>query len=104
MGSLQCAATNTRPDLSSRLSLLQSAIPHATIGTLQEGNKLLHEAKRFHDVTITIKPIPVEDFRFMAFSDASFSSQKKPDSHAGLFIVGTHQKISQNVQCAISPK
>jgi hypothetical protein len=39
----------------------------------------------------------------MAFSDASFASQKKPDSHAGLFIVGTHQKISQNLQCPISP-
>lgn len=54
-------------------------------------------------MTITIRPIPVADFRFMAFSDASFASQKKPDSHAGLFIVGTHQKISQNLQCPISP-
>ena len=103
VGSLQYASTNTRPDLASRLSLLQSEIPKATVGTLQEGNKLLHEAKRHHDVTITIRPIPVADFRFMAFSDASFASQKKPDSHAGLFIVGTHQKISQNLQCPISP-
>ena len=62
VGSLQYAATNTRPDLSSRLSPLQLAIPQATIGTLPEGNKLLHEAKRFHDVTITITPIPVDDF------------------------------------------
>eukprot|EP00435_Cladocopium_sp_Y103_P029044 s3886_g7.t1 len=74
VGSLQYASTNTRPDLASRLSLLQSEIPKATVGTLQEGNKLLHEAKKNHDVTITIKPIPVEDFRFMAFSDASFAS------------------------------
>lgn len=95
--------THARPDLASRLSLLQSEIPKATVGTLQEGNKLLHEAKRHHDVTITIRPIPVADFCFMAFSDASFASQKKPDSHAGLFIVGTHQKISQNLQCPISP-
>eukprot|EP00435_Cladocopium_sp_Y103_P035320 s3392_g9.t1 len=103
VGSLQYASTNTRPDLASRLSLLQSEIPKATVNTLQEGNKLLHEAKKHHDVTITIRPIPVKDFRFMAFSDASFASQKKPDSHAGLFIVGTHQKISQNLQWPISP-
>ena len=55
IGSLQYAATNTRPDLSSRLSLLQSEINHATIETLQSANRLLHEAKRYHDVTITIK-------------------------------------------------
>ena len=39
----------------------------------------------------------------MAFSDASFSSAKKPDSHAGLIIVGTHKDVSINRQCPISP-
>ena len=103
VGSLQYAAVNTRPDLSSRLSQLQSSINHAKIQNLHDANKLLHEAKRHHDVTVTIKPIPYRDFRFMAFSDASFASQKKPDSHAGLIIVGTHHMITQNVQCDISP-
>jgi hypothetical protein len=103
IGSLQYAAINTRPDLSSRLSMLQSNINQATIETLQEANKLLHEAKKHHDMTITIKSIPEKDFRFMAFSDASFSSASKPDSHAGLVIVGTHQNILKNHQCPISP-
>ena len=103
VGSLQYAATNTRPDLSSKLSFLQSAINHATVETLMDGNRLLHEAKKHHDVTIVIKPIPLTDFRFMAFSDASFSSNKKPDSHAGVFIVGTHKEINENKQCPISP-
>ena len=103
IGSLQYAAINTRPDLSSRLSMLQSQINSATIETLQEANRVLHEAKRYHDMTITIRPIPVEHFRFMAFSDASFSSKSKPDSHAGLIIVGTHQDILKNFQCPISP-
>ena len=103
VGSLQYAAINTRPDLSSKLSFLQSAINHAKIETLMEANKVLHEAKRHHDVTITIKPIPYQDFRLLAFSDASFSSAKKPDSHAGSIIVGTHQDINKNVECPISP-
>ena len=34
IGSLQCASANTRPDLSSRLSFLQSDINKATIETL----------------------------------------------------------------------
>ena len=103
IGSLQYAATNTRPDIASKLSFLQSAINSATIETLHEANRLLHEAKKHHDVAIVIRPIPVEDFRFMAFSDASFASSKKPDSHAGLIIVGTHKDVSQNKQCPISP-
>ena len=103
VGSLQYAAVNTRPDLSSRLSSLQSAINHATVDTLLEANRLLHEAKKHHDVTITIRPIPYKDFRFMAFSDASFPSHKKPESHPGAIIVGTHHEISNNIQCPISP-
>ena len=103
VGSLQYAAVNTRPDLASRLSQLQSAINKAQIETLLEANKLLHEAKKYHDVVITIKSIPYADFRFMAFSDASFASHRKPDSHAGVIIVGTHQQIQNNVQCPISP-
>ena len=103
VGSLQYAAVNTRPDLANRLSQLQSSINKAKIEDLLEANKLLHEAKKYHDVTITIKPIPYKDFRFMAFSDASFASHRKPDSHAGMIIVGTHQQINNNVQCPISP-
>ena len=103
IGSLQYAATHIRPDLSSRLSLLQSSINKATVETLSEGNKLLHEAKHHHDVTITIKSISPGDLRFMAFSDASFSSHNKPDSHAGHIIVATHKAIDSNVPCPISP-
>ena len=39
VGSLQYAAINTRPDLSSKLSFLQSSINHATVETLLEGNR-----------------------------------------------------------------
>ena len=93
-GSLQYAAVSTRPDVSSRLSLLQSAINTAKVETLQEANKLLHEANKHHDVGITIKPIAYRDFRCMAFSDASFSSAKKPDAHASFW---GHTKISHTV-------
>ena len=103
IGSLQYASTNTRPDLANRLSCLQTSINQATIETLQEANRLLHEAKKYHDVTITIKPIPHEQFRFMVFSDASFASSNKPHSYAGNIIVGTHQDITENKECPISP-
>ena len=67
IGSIQYAAAHTRPDLSSRLSMLQSAINSATIETLVSANQALHEAKKHHDVTIKIQPISTKDLRFLAF-------------------------------------
>ena len=52
---------------------------------------------------ITIRPIPCSDLRFLVFSDASFSSGKVPDSHAGCIILATHKEIAQNCKCPISP-
>ena len=103
VGSLQYAAVHTRPDISSRLSMLQSSINSATVTTLINANQALHEAKKHHDTTIQIQPIPLEDFRFLAFSDASFASKSNPSSHTGSLIMGTHRLISENVACPVSP-
>ena len=70
IGSLQYAASNTRPDLSARLSFLQSKINSATIKDLLEANRLLGDAKTHSDVTISIISIPCEEIRMVAYSDA----------------------------------
>eukprot|EP00435_Cladocopium_sp_Y103_P026958 s175_g6.t1 len=103
IGSLQYAAVNTRPDLCSRLSWLQSEINKATIGTLIEANRILHEAKRYSDVQVVVKPIPIQEVRFVAFSDASFASAKNPSSHQGMMIMACHSKIGQNQKSHVSP-
>ena len=103
IGSLQYAAVNARPDLCSRLGSLQSAVPKASVETLMTANKVLHEAKQHHEVSITLEPIPLTDVRFVAFSDASFASPKCPDSHAGSMIMCARRGIAQNVTSAISP-
>ena len=59
--------------------------------------------KKHSDVSIKIQPIRTEDLRFVAFSDASFASKSKPESHAGMIILATHKEISQNKSCPISP-
>ena len=103
IGSLQYASVNTRPDLASRLSHLQSSINSATIDTLNTANKVLHEAKRHKTTKITIKPIDIENLRFLAFSDASFTSKKEPDSHTGMIIMATHADIAKQHTCPVSP-
>ena len=103
IGSLQYASVHTRPDLASRLSHLQSSINSATSETLLDANKTLHEAKKHSNVSITIQPIACEDLRFLAFSDASFSSKKNPDSHTGCVIMSTHKEIGNNTTCLVNP-
>ena len=103
VGSLQYAATNTRPDLCSRLGYLQSHINKAKISTLLEANKILHEAKIQSNVTIKIQSIPINDLRFVAFSDASFASAKTLDSHQGMIIMASHKSIGENQNCSVNP-
>lgn len=57
IGSLQYSATNTRPDLSCRLSLLQARITCATVNDLLQGNKLLHDAKKFSEAQIKVQSL-----------------------------------------------
>ena len=100
---LQYAAVHTRPDIASQLSMLQSDINKTPVNTLISAKQALHETKKYHDTTIQIQPILVEDFRFLAFSDASFASKSNPSSHTGCMIMGTHRLISENVSCPVSP-
>lgn len=104
IGSLQFASVNTRPDLASRLSSLQSQINAATVETLMQANRTLHEAKRHHDTTVTIQRIDPKQLRFLSFSDASFASKKvQTSSQSGNIILATHQQIEKNVASPVSP-
>ena len=97
IGSLQYAASNTRPDISSRLSHLQSKINCAVIKDLLDGNRLLSDAKKHNDVRITYESIPIHQICFLAYSDASFATREKQQSQKGGLILATHQDIcSQN--------
>ena len=80
IGSIQYAATNTRPDASARLSLLQAKINSGQVKDLTEANRLIQELKTFNNVKITYKPIPLDDLRFVSFSDASFANRANAQS------------------------
>jgi len=103
IGSLQYAATNTRPDLSCRLSLLQAKVTCATVADLLHGNRLLADAKRFSDVNIKVQSLPLEQIRFLSFSDAAFATREKAHSQKGCLILATTEAIDQTKMSAVSP-
>ena len=103
IGNLQYAAVNTRPDLGNRLSMLQSRINNGQINDLIEANRLLHDAKVHAGVKCKYQHIPKEEIRFVAFSDASFASEKNQSSHQGLMIMTAHRDIGENRKSAVNP-
>ena len=103
IGSLQYAAVNTRPDICNKLSLLQTQINRAKVQTLLDANKLLHESKVNSSVTLKIQPIKIDDVRYIAFSDASFASEKCPDSYQGMMIMAAHRNIGENKVSKVNP-
>ena len=103
IGSIQYAASNTRPDLSAKLSLLQARVTQACVKDLLEGNKLLHEAKANKEVHIMIKSIPIEDLRFVSFSDASFATRANSQSQKGCLIMAASKQIGEWQSSDASP-
>ena len=103
VGSLQYAATNSRPDVSARLSFLQAKLNAATIQELLDANKLLQDAKVFKSTRIRIKPIPLAAVRFLSFSDASFATRSNAQSQKGCLILTTSETIGEWQSSDVSP-
>jgi hypothetical protein len=82
---------------------LQSQVNKAKVATLLEANRILHEAKEYSSVSLRIQPIAVDDLRFVAFSDASFASEKVQDSHQGMIVMAAHKNIGHNQRSPINP-
>ena len=104
IGSLQYAAVNTRPDLSSHLSHLQSTVNNkACVQDLLDANHLLHDAKLNAATSVKIQAIPIPNLRFLVFSDASFASESNPSSQKGELIMAASKEILDQQQSQVNP-
>ena len=103
VGSIQYAATNTRPDLSAKLSFLQAKINSAQVKDLLDGNRLLTEAKQHKGTKIVIQSIPIQDLRFVSFSDASFATRANSQSQKGCLILAASKEIGEWQSSQVSP-
>ena len=103
IGSLQYAVTHTRPDVAARLGEVQCQTTTATVQTLLLANKVLREAQEYHQVHVVFRAIPVEKLTFVAFGDASFAPSKNLNSHQGILICATDDRLNQNLEAPVSP-
>ena len=103
IGSLQYAATHTRPDIAAKLGEVQGQTSGATVQTLLAANRVLREAQETSQVSLKYLPIMVSQLTFVSFGDASFASAKNLHSHQGALICATDEKLSLNQEAPLSP-
>ena len=102
VGALQYAAVHTRPDLSAKISELQTRSSKCTVEDLGKANKVLAEAKEF-PVSLMVLPIEPSQVSFAAFSDASFSAIKENAAHQGTLIFATTPELLENRKAVVAP-
>ena len=66
-GSLQWLCTNSRVDLSAKVSLSASEAANPTISSLQKANKIVRQAQRDDTLPIHIHAIPLDHLNFGVF-------------------------------------
>ena len=82
-GEIQWLATNTRPDLAAGVSISAGTVNKAEIGDLQHANKLVKTAKADSDIPLIFNPIPIDNIRFISFSDSSWANRSDGSSQGG---------------------
>ena len=79
-GSLQWLCTNSRVDLSAKVSLSASDTAHPTISSLEKANKIVRQAQRADTLPIHIHAIPLDHLIFGVVSDDAWGV--RPDGYS----------------------
>ena len=103
IGSIQYAGTNTRPDLSCRLSLLQARVTCATVAGLTQRNKVAEWCKAILWNRNQNPSSSSWSSKVFSFSDAAFATREKANSQKGCLILATTEEIYKTQMSSVSP-
>ena len=103
IGSLQYAASHTRPDIAAKVGELSSQVLQASVQTLLDANRVLRETQLNEEVQVQYLPIAPTSITFASFGDASFASSKCLSSHQGTVVCATDHRLESNQEAPLSP-
>ena len=89
LGALQWLVTQSRPDASVDVNLIQSEVTTATVDTILTANKILRKIRQNGVTHMHTKPIDGEPV-LVCWSDASWANRKDAKSTGGYVITMTH--------------
>ena len=95
--------SQTRPDLCVQTSFSQQAFPTPTVWDVMQAKQLVHRAKQYSHVTITVRDIPWDDIGICVHSDAAFANAKAHATQAGYILGAVGPELTNNLPTKWSP-
>ena len=99
--SLQWLCTNSRLDLSAKVSLSASETSNPTIEGLQKANKIIRQAQRDDSLPIHIHAIPLDHLNFGVFSDAAWGVRPDGSSQGGYLIYASSHALHKGEEAPV---
>eukprot|EP00435_Cladocopium_sp_Y103_P066707 s1366_g29.t1 len=92
-GSLNWLSSQARPDIAAQTSLSQQCFPNPKIKHLRQANNIIRRAKQHADLSLSFRPIPLENLTVACHSDAAFANVGD-HTQAGFVIGFTDQALN----------
>ena len=102
-GAANWLSSQSRPDLSVQTSFSQQCFPSPKVKDLLFANQLVHRAKQYSNVEITVKRIQWDDLCICFHSDAGFGNAKAYSTQAGYIASFADKELSENKTSQWSP-
>ena len=102
-GAANWLASQSRPDLCVQTSFSQQAFPNPTVRDLLQANQLVHRARQYSHVSITVRDIPWDALGICFHSDAAFANAKANATQAGYILGFVGPELKDNAPAKWSP-
>ena len=102
-GAANWLASQSRPDLASQSSFSQQCFPKPKVKDLLVANQLVHRARQYSHVEITVKYLPWDSLGICFHSDAGFANASNNSTQAGYILSFVSGDLNDNQPTAWSP-
>ena len=102
-GAANWLASQSRPDLCIQTSISQQCFPRPKVQDLVFANQLVHRARQYSHVSITVRSIPWEQLGICFHSDAGFANAKGNATQAGYILGFVDANLGANQPSLWSP-
>lgn len=102
-GGANWLASQSRPDLCVQTSFSQQSFPSPKVKDILYANQLVHRARQYSHVTMTVRDIPWDQLGICFHSDAGFANAKAHATQAGYILAFVDDKLKNNEPAKWSP-
>ena len=95
-GAANWLSSQSRPDLCVQTSFSQQCFPNPKVKHLVYANQLIHRAKQYSNVEITVKHIDWEKLSLCFHSDAGFANAKDNYTQVGYIVAFCSDELEKN--------